>query len=279
MKRNPLATATILALTVLTAFTAAQSLPARGFEVASIKPNHSDAPATSRFPLGAGDAFMPGGVFAATNQPLNAYLRFAFPGVPLEGLPSWVSVERFDIEARAAGSPSKDEMRRMMEKLLADRFALVVRRERRSARGLALRLAKKGQLGPALRHTDPDACPAIPSPDVIPCGRIGPSTASAPGRLRFSGRSITLARLATFLTNPATGIDGPVFDQTALSGPFDLDLEWTAEADATSDLTRVGAGDVTFSQALRDQLGLTLVGASGSVEVLQIVRINRPTVD
>jgi uncharacterized protein (TIGR03435 family) len=36
-------------------------------------------------------------------------------------LPAWVYSERFDIEARAPGSPTKDHMRLMMQSLLADR--------------------------------------------------------------------------------------------------------------------------------------------------------------
>jgi hypothetical protein len=48
------------------------------FDVASVKPDMSDAPASSRFPLGPGDGYAPGGLFSATNQPLVVYLRFAY---------------------------------------------------------------------------------------------------------------------------------------------------------------------------------------------------------
>jgi len=250
------------------------------FEVAAIKPNRSDTPPTSRFPLGSGDAFVPGGVFVAINQPLITYLRFAFRSATLEGLPSWVSVERFDIDARAAGSPSKDEMRRMMETLLKERFGLAIHTERRAGTGLALRMVKKGALGPKLRRADPKSCnESSASSALIPCGRIGPSPASESGRLRISGRSISLGRLAAMLTNSATGIDRPVFDETALSGLFDLDIEWTADADNLSDLTKIEAVDLTFSQALQDQLGLKLIATTGTVEVLRVDRVDRPTAD
>jgi hypothetical protein len=46
--------------------------------VTSVKPNMADSPANSRFPLGPGDAYVPGSLFSATNQPLIAYLRFAY---------------------------------------------------------------------------------------------------------------------------------------------------------------------------------------------------------
>src|SRR5436853_1503343 len=81
------------------------------FEVASVKSNKSTAQAMSRFPLGPGDAYVPGNLFVATNQPLIAYLRFAFKlsqGELLD-LPTWVYDEHFDVAARATGSPTKDE--------------------------------------------------------------------------------------------------------------------------------------------------------------------------
>ena len=48
------------------------------FDVASVKADISEAPANSRFPLGPGDGYAPGGSFSATNHPLIVYLRFAF---------------------------------------------------------------------------------------------------------------------------------------------------------------------------------------------------------
>jgi len=64
-------------LVVLTACIAALSLPglsgqtgsAARFDVASIKPNTTDAPATSRFPLGPGDAYIAGNLFSQPTSP------------------------------------------------------------------------------------------------------------------------------------------------------------------------------------------------------------------
>jgi uncharacterized protein (TIGR03435 family) len=249
------------------------------FEVAVVKSNRSSDPATSRFPLGIGDAFAPGGIFAAINQPLIAYLRFAFKISDFEALPSWVSVERYDIEGRANSTSSKDDMRLMMQGLLKERFGLRIHTERRTANGLALRVAKRAALGPNLRRANSANCASATSDDqgLIPCGRIGPSTASAPGLLRISGRSIPLSRFASFITNPVTGIDRPVFDQTELAGLFDFDLEWTGDAESRSDLA--GTAELTFVEALNDQLGLKLVRSKGTLDVLKVDRIERPTSD
>jgi uncharacterized protein (TIGR03435 family) len=106
----------------------AQATQNPAFEVASVRSNKSTAQPLSRFPLGPGHAYVPGNLFSATNQPVIAYLRFAFKlsrGEALD-LPTWVYDEHFDIAARAIGNPTKDEMRLMMRSLLADRFKLKV---------------------------------------------------------------------------------------------------------------------------------------------------------
>ena len=132
------------------------------FEVASVKSNRTEAPATTLFPLGPGDAYAAnGGRFRATNQPLITYLRFAYrlgQGDLLD-LPRWVYNERFDIEARANGEPAKDQMRVMMRSLLKDRFKLVVHTEQRTQAIFDLELATPGRTGPQLRaHQTDETC-------------------------------------------------------------------------------------------------------------------------
>src|SRR5262249_37017893 len=144
-------------------------------------------------------------------------------------LPAWVYEERFDIEARAAGNPGKDQMRRMMQSLLADRFKVSSHVEPRTQSVFDLELVKAGTLGPGLRrHPDDGACGSVAerSGDAIPCDSLGRVPASAAGRGRLVGRRVTMARIASFLMNPFTGIDRPVLDRTGLSGTFDLSIEW-----------------------------------------------------
>ena len=228
------------------------------FDVASVKPNTSNDPANSRFPLGPGDGYVPnGGLFAATNQPLIVYLRFAYKlgQSDLLGLPAWVYSDQFDIEARAQGNPTKDQTRLMMQSLLADRFKLTGHSERRTKPVFNLMLSKAGATGPQLRsHAADDSCVTVSMPQApgaappaersapsstsgvqlppIPCGSIGPVPASAPGWGRLAGRAVTIARLAGFLTNPFTGVDRPVLDRTGLDGAFDFSLEWSLAPDS-----------------------------------------------
>jgi len=114
MLRTP---ALLVGLAIVSATLSAQTPAGPSFEVASIKPNRTATPPTTLFPLGPGDAYAAtGGLFRATNQPLIAYLRFAYrlgQGDLLD-LPGWVYDERFDVQARASGDPTKDQMRLMM---------------------------------------------------------------------------------------------------------------------------------------------------------------------
>lgn len=124
------------------------------FEVASIKPSRSNEPPSSLFPLGPGDAYVAnGGLFSARNQPLIAYVRFALKlgQVDVPSLPAWVYTDAFDIEARAQGSPTKDQMRQMMLSLLSERFKMKTHTETQLKPAFDLVLAKPGRTGPQLQ--------------------------------------------------------------------------------------------------------------------------------
>ena len=255
------------------------------FEVASVKSDQSDAAATSRFALGPGDAFAPGALFGATNQPLIVYLRFAYKlgQSDLMDLPGWVYEERFDIEARAPGMPTKDEMRLMMQSLMADRFKLHTHTERQTQSVFHLVLAKAGHTGPQLqRHPDEGSCTTAPRLELppIPCGSVGPVPASRAGRGRIVANGVTMTRIANFLKNPSTGVDRPIVDRTGLTGAFDMSVEWSLAPDpAQSSSAQVEDVGPTFLEALRQQLGLTLKSSKSLVDVLVIDHVERPTPD
>lgn len=132
------------------------------FDVASVKPNTAAPSPTntnSNVALGPGDYYSPtGGLFSATNFPLNTYIAFAYKLTGNQGrvfqeqAPKWVLSDRFDIQARAEGSPTKDQMRLMMQALLADRFKLVMHSETRQLPVFGLVLDKAGKIGRNSSH-------------------------------------------------------------------------------------------------------------------------------
>ncbi len=151
------------------------ALDAQQFDVASVKPNRSNDQPYSNMPLGPGAVYTPnGGYFNATNLPLITYIAFAWKISQSEfqylmpQLPQWIMSDHFNIQARAEGNPGKDTMRLMMRSLLAERFKLALRSEKREIPVSAFVLATPGITGPQLRlHTGGD-CPRNNDPTAPP---------------------------------------------------------------------------------------------------------------
>lgn len=266
------------------------------FEVASVKPNKSGDPPNSNFPLGPGDVYVRnGGYFSATGFPLMTYMTFAYKisGNQVQylspQLPDWAKTERYDIQARANGDPGKDQMRLMMRSLLADRFKLATHYENREVPVFAFVLWKSGKTGPRLRpHLDKSPCPteqpASSAPAIVDglpafCNGIYPLPSTIPGSFRFAGRSVTIGFIAdTF--SAGTNLGRPMIDQTGLSGTFDFTLEWTPErrgpAPPGADVGPDSPGP-SFEEALREQLGIKLQSQKGSISVLVVDHVERPS--
>jgi beta-lactamase regulating signal transducer with metallopeptidase domain len=159
------------------------------FEVASVKLSAGRQTALN-VPLDAGDRYTPtGGLFRA-DVPLWSYIQFAYKlwwpaedqRKEIDRLPKWVTNDRYSIEARAAGNPTKDQYRLMVRSLLADRFKLAAHFETHHVPVLALTLAKAGKLGPKLiAHADGRACgdPTL-SPGPVPAGLFGGDQSAGP---------------------------------------------------------------------------------------------------
>ena len=107
------------------------SVYGQAFEVASIREIDPAARA-----VGLRSTIQPNpGSLAIQNTTLREAIRWAYdePGARvgvLEG-PQWVDIVRYDIVARTAAASSTDQLRVMLRTLLADRFKLVVRTEKR----------------------------------------------------------------------------------------------------------------------------------------------------
>lgn len=117
--------------------------PRIGFDVASVRQNKSDAMPVSNFPPGPEDTSV-GGLFSASGSTLYQYISLAYDFTIFDyqllksRLPQWVFTDRFDIQARAGGNPTKAQIRLMMQSLLADRFKLAMHFETREVPEFAL---------------------------------------------------------------------------------------------------------------------------------------------
>ncbi len=306
MKRG-MTIATLAFLPAWVAFSQSIASPP-AFDVASVKPNNSDGPRSSNFPLGPGNVYLPnGGFLSAINQPLYTYIAFAFKltASQLPDLPAWTTMERFDIQARADGDPTKDQMRLMMQSLLAERFKLQFHHETRQATVYVLTMAEPGKTGPKLRpHAAEDACTTSPGPPA-------PGEASLWGRLaedgfpvvcgglfnlgganlRWGARNVPIALIANSLAG-ISGLDHPVVNETGLTGNFDFLLEWTPEpppdvqAGGTTGMVvavapfegrREAPNAPPLPKALKAQLGLKIELQKRPMEVMVVDRIERPS--
>jgi uncharacterized protein (TIGR03435 family) len=307
----------------------AQSAPTPAplaFDVASVRPSKPSSPAHSNVPFDSGNVYgsispddartSAGGYLIATHQALWRYISFAyklsgtqelalrfniFSGAPKSGAPFWVtgsfdaSPEFFDISARAPTDTSIDQIRLMMQSLLADRFHLVTHYISADAPVFALVLAKPGVTGPNLKpHPPSDACAAPVSEQssapaahpaaassavgVLPpvCGVIAHVPSSTPGQ-HYGGRAIPISLLASSVPT-MTGLavmPRPVVDRTGLSGLYDFTLTWMH--DPVGGDPAVADNAANFRDALKIQLGLELKASHAPISFLIIDHVERPS--
>ena len=193
------------------------------------------------FIIGEAYAVPPGHVVGATDQVTGA----------LRGL------EGYDIEAKAPRPATKDELRGMLQSLLADRFKLTVHREKRELDVFRLVTASGG----------PKLTPAQ-SGEYATDG-------SSPDGLAF--HNADLSRLASLLTSFA---GREVVDDTGLKGLYNFTLRmpdgYTLASAKAGLATGSGPDAASFAAPLR-ALGLQLVSGKAAVDFVVVDHVERPT--
>jgi uncharacterized protein (TIGR03435 family) len=174
----------------------------------------------------------------------------------LSGAPKWAESDHYDIAAKPAveGAVTKDQLRQMLQALLADRFQLKVHRETADVPVYALAVGRNGS---KMKAIAPDA--------------------AGGGHVRTTGKGVhmettkgTMEQLARQLSNTA---GRPVIDRTGLTGFYAYTLDWFPE-----NLAQPPDLDApSMFQALQDQLGLRLESTKGPVEKLVIDHAEKPS--
>lgn len=101
------------------------------------------------------DSFSIAGGLFSTNMSLDSYIIFAYKIADASQyqylasqLPKWASAPaKFDVEARVEGTPTKDQLRLMMQALLRDRFELSLHTKTKRLPVYAVRLADPSHPG------------------------------------------------------------------------------------------------------------------------------------
>ena len=261
------------------------------FDVASVKRSQSDngRRISQARPEG----------FGAENFTVHELIRLAYQiqDSQIGGGPAWVTSDRFDIAATAAGNAGRD-FGPMLRNLLAERFKLAAHVENRNLPIYRLVTARAdGKAGAQLRVSQQDCTvmtasareggtlpPPLPPPPPQPGER--PACSVVGGFGRFSAGGVTASQLAASLSIQVRRM---VIDETHLAGRFDFDLSWTPEqlpprAPGTPpdqpirmNGLEIDPNGPSIFTALQEQLGLKLESTTGPVEVLVIDHVEQPT--
>jgi uncharacterized protein (TIGR03435 family) len=235
------------------------------FEVATIKPARPE----ERFSLLVNRS----GMLNTTATSVADLLKFAYDLHPRQivGGPSWLEAEKFDVSGKpdTAGMPTVSQMKLMIQKLLADRFALTFHREPKELSVYAVTVAKGG------------AKIAKEENVRIPVPGFG-----GPPQRGFNVRNATIAEFANVMQ--AQFMDQPVVDQTGLGVQrYSFVLKWTPDAsqrpigvgpepNAPAPLPDADAPPDLFA-AFEQQLGLRLQKTKAPVDVLVIDKLEKPS--
>jgi len=215
------------------------------FEVASVKPS----PAV---PFGQNLNINLGAVhhneLTLANTTLCESLRFAYHLASDDQVagPGWIKERefRYDVVAKGPANATREQLLEMLQTLLDERFKLAMHREPRVLAHYELAVAKGGL---KIHSSKPDA------PDDLKYWRG-----------HFSSQWMPMFRFTMLLSRQ---LRQAVIDKTGLTGPYDIDLEWTPDEPngAPPDVP----GPSIFS-AIHDQLGLRLEAQKSPIEVLVV---------
>jgi uncharacterized protein (TIGR03435 family) len=240
-------------------------LKGQQFEAASIKPS---APMAMGM-VSVGMQMLPGGRISMAGVTPKILIQQAY-GVrdfQIVGGPQWLGSERYDITAKPEGAASPEQVKAMIQGLLADRFKLQFHRETKELPTYALVVGKGG--------------PKFHESEVVPEGSDKPKgTRISVGRGQFELQGAAMAALANQLSQV---LGRSVIDKTELNGNYDFKLEWTPDESGRGMMKEAGGdgpspadtqGPSIFS-AVQDQLGLKLESTKGPVEILVIERAEK----
>jgi uncharacterized protein (TIGR03435 family) len=228
-----------------------------------------------------GGGFDPVRLLTFANGQRHALPRGDF--APVEGGPAWIYSDRYELEAKAEGTPSEETMLGpMLQALLEDRFMLKIHHGAREIPVYELTLAKGGLKLHPVQTADctlldlTEFPPPRPEPGVNYCRQNT-------GELK--GRILTVDTHATtidyFSKTVLQWLERPVIDKTGVTGRFDFHFEYGIDENMRG-FGEIGpaqpgepAGPSIFT-ALQ-QLGLKLEAAKGPGDFIVVDSLERPS--
>jgi uncharacterized protein (TIGR03435 family) len=218
------------------------------FEVASIKPSQTGSLDREGNRRESVDTSADG--LTMRNVSLTSCVRWAY-GVQASQVsgPAWLDTERFDVVAKGAGPASEDQLRLMLQALLADRFKLTLHRDSKVMSSYELTVAKSG-------------------PKLQKSAGEGKSGHSGNG-LKATFEKTSMPELAEHLS---AIVRAPVADRTGLNERFEFAMDFSGFFVPGATLDDLPA---FVNGAIQAQLGLKLELRKAPVEILVIDHAER----
>jgi uncharacterized protein (TIGR03435 family) len=218
------------------------------FEVASIKPAAPQNGPGIRVMMRGGPGSADPGQITYSNVSLRDVVQNAY-GVKRFQIvaPDWLETTRFDIVAKVPPGATKEDLKPMLQNLLAERFRTTVHHESKEMQAYALVISKHGlklkesTVAEAPKGGDEPPPPPLPPPPPGPPGapRMGkdgfPQMAAGrpsmwmmvgPKGMRMTATVQPISALIDMLGNH---LQHPVVDETGLKGKYDFTIDFAPD--------------------------------------------------
>jgi uncharacterized protein (TIGR03435 family) len=204
--------------------------------------------------------------------------------------PDWMNFTRFDFAVVVPEGSSKDQVEMMWRNLLAVRFGLKVRIEKKQFDVDELVVGPRGHklvatTLPDAPAPDPAKPPEMNGPGMMMTMQVTPAGI----QVVAIGKAQTMASLLTLLSNQ---VGHPVVDKTGLTGKYDFTLEFapsviapglrlampagaSGATAATSALTQATDMGADLVGAIQQQMGLKLNRGKGDLDYIVVERAEK----
>jgi len=226
-------------------------------EVATVKPSSLNAP--GRLYTLRGEQVL------AINTSVMNLITFAYDvhERQVAGLQNWASDDKFEIAVKpdTPGQPNINQMKKLFQEVLTDRFQLKFHTEKRELPVYAITLPA-GTQHKLTKSAAQGSLPALAYP------RLG----------LLPARNATMRELAESMQTAV--LDRPVIDRTGIEGRYDFTLDWMPDETQFASFGRLPQtpdnGKPNIFNAYQEQLGLKLEGVRAPSDIMVIDKVEKP---
>jgi len=191
------------------------------------------------------------------NASLKALIQWAYHVQTIQVIaPGWLDQNHYDVVAKTSTPASNEQLRQMVQTLLADRFKLEFHRDTKEMQAYVVTVAKTGH-------------------------KLKPSEGEGPIDMKPTGKGlnilfthVTMAELAEMASSP---LDGVVVDQTGLKGAWDFTIDGSFFAMQKPADMQEAIG--MMIQVMNEQLGIKVEQKKFPAQVLIVDRAEKIPVE